>query len=163
MGRISPLKKRVRDIDLNIHYFKSASILFNKEAKHFIMAMKQTLSFKLQQKLSPQQIQLMKLLQLPTVALEQRIKEEMESNPALDEGKDEEELEEEQEDDFGREEISEAEKEFDFDAYLGDDDTPSYKLSINNHSKDDEEKQVPLSGGATFQELLEQQLVLFNL
>ena len=55
------------------------------------MALKQSLSFKLQQKLSPQQIQLMKLLQLPTVALEQRIKEEMESNPALDEGREEEE------------------------------------------------------------------------
>jgi len=53
------------------------------------MALKQSLSFKLQQKLSPQQIQLMKLLQLPTVALEQRIKEEIESNPALDEGKEE--------------------------------------------------------------------------
>lgn len=127
------------------------------------MALRQSLSFKLQQKLSPQQIQLMKLLQLPTVALEQRIKEEMESNPALDEGKEEEELEEEQEDDFGREEISEAEKEFDFDDYLGDDDTPSYKLNVNNHSKDDEEKQVPLSGGASFQELLEAQLTLFNL
>jgi RNA polymerase sigma-54 factor len=127
------------------------------------MALKQTLSFKLQQKLSPQQIQLMKLLQLPTVALEQRIKEEMESNPALDEGKEDEELEDEQEDDFGREEISEAEKEFDFDDYIGDDDTPSYKLSVNNNSKDDEDKQIPLSGGATFQELLEGQLVLFNL
>lgn len=127
------------------------------------MALKQSLSFKLQQKLSPQQIQLMKLLQLPTVALEQRIKEEMESNPALDEGKEEEdELGEEQEDDFGREEISEAEKEFDFDEYIGDD-TPSYKLNTNNHSADDEEKQIPLSGGATFQELLEAQLTLFNL
>ena len=106
----------------------------------------------------------MKLLQLPTVALEQRIKEELESNPALDEGKDEEDdLDIEQEDDFGREEISEAEKEFNFDDYLGDDDTPSYKLNINNHSKDDDEKQVPLSGGATFQELLEAQLTLFNL
>jgi RNA polymerase sigma-54 factor len=127
------------------------------------MALRQSFSLKLQQKLSPQQIQLMKLLQLPTVALEQRIKEEMESNPALDEGKEEEELEEEQEDDFGREEISEAEKEFDFDDYLGDDDTPSYKLNISNQSKDDEEKRVPLSGGATFQELLEGQLTLFNL
>lgn len=126
------------------------------------MALKQTFSLKLQQKLSPQQIQLMKLLQLPTVALEQRIKEEMESNPALDEGKEEEELDEEQEDDFGREEISEAEKEFDFDAYISDD-TPSYKLNISNKSKDDEEKQIPLSGGATFQELLEAQLTLFNL
>ena len=127
------------------------------------MALKQSFSLKLQQKLSPQQIQLMKLFQLPTVALEQRIKEEMENNPALDEGKEEEEMDEEQEDDFGREEISEAEKEFDFDDYLGDDDTPSYKLNISNHSKDDEEKQVPLSGGASFQELLEAQLTLFNL
>ena len=127
------------------------------------MALKQTFSLKLQQKLSPQQIQLMKLLQLPTVALEQRIKEEMESNPALDEGKEEDELDEEQEDDFGREEISEAEKEFDFDAYISDDDTPSYKLNVNNYSKDEEEKQIPLSGGATFQELLEAQLALFNL
>ena len=127
------------------------------------MALKQSLSFKLQQKLSPQQIQLMKLLQLPTVALEQRIKEEMESNPALDEGREEEdELDNEQDDDFGRDEISDAEKEFDFDDYIGDD-TPSYKLNVNNHSKDDEEKQIPLSGGATFQELLEAQLTLFNL
>lgn len=127
------------------------------------MALKQSLSFKLQQKLSPQQIQLMKLLQLPTVALEQRIKEEMESNPALDEGREEEdEIEKEQEDDFGRDEISDAEKEFDFDQYIADD-TPSYKLSANNHGKDDDDKQVPLSGGATFQELLEAQLTLFNL
>lgn len=128
------------------------------------MALKQSLSFKLQQKLSPQQIQLMKLLQLPTVALEQRIKEELESNPALDEGKDEEdELDTEQEDDFGRDEISDAEKEFDFDEYIGDDNTPSYKLNISNQSADDEEKQIPLSGGATFQELLEAQLTLFQL
>ena len=127
------------------------------------MALKQSLSFKLQQKLSPQQIQLMKLLQLPTVALEQRIKEEIESNPALEEGKEEDdELDSEQEDDFGREEISDSEKEFDFDAYISDD-TPSYKLNISNQSKDDEEKQVPLSGGASFQELLEAQLVLYNL
>jgi RNA polymerase sigma-54 factor len=127
------------------------------------MALKQTFSLKLQQKLSPQQIQLMKLLQLPTVALEQRIKEEIESNPALDEGKEEEdELDNEQEDDFGRDEISDSEKEFDFDAYISDD-TPSYKLNISNQSKDDEEKQIPLSGGATFQELLEAQLTLFNL
>lgn len=127
------------------------------------MALKQSLSLKLQQKLSPQQIQLMKLLQLPTVALEQRIKEEMESNPALDEGKDEiDAADVEQEDDFGREEISEAEKEFNFEEYIQDD-TPSYKLKANNYSKDDEEKQVPLSGGASFHELLENQLGLFNL
>ena len=129
------------------------------------MSLKQSLSFKLQQKLSPQQIQLMKLLQLPTIALEQRIKEEMESNPALEEGN-EDELEEEfsydQDDDFDREEPTEAEKEFNFDDYISDDETPSYRLNTNNHSADDEDRQIPLSGGATFHELLEAQLTLFD-
>ena len=129
------------------------------------MALKQTLSFKLQQKLSPQQIQLMKLLQLPTVALEQRIKEEMESNPALDEGKEEEddEFNNDLSDEYDADDRSEAEKEFNFDDYIDDSDTPSYKLTANNHSKDDEEKHIPLSVGATFQEMLESQIVLFNL
>lgn len=127
------------------------------------MALKQGFQQKLLQKLSPQQIQLMKLLQLPTIALEQRIKEEMENNPALDEGKEEEEeLEFDQEDDFGGEEVTEAEQEFNFDDYINDE-TPSYKLNISNHSKDEEEKQVPLSGGATFHEMLESQLTLFAL
>jgi len=129
------------------------------------MALKQTLSFKLQQKLSPQQIQLMKLLQLPTVALEQRIKEEMESNPALDEGKEEEddEFNNDLSDEYDDDDRSEAEKEFNFDDYIDDSDTPSYKITANNHSKDDEEKHIPLSVGATFQEMLESQIVLFNL
>ncbi len=130
------------------------------------MSLKQTLSFKLQQKLSPQQIQLMKLLQLPTVALEQRIKEEMESNPALDEGKEEEEEDEfnnDLSDEYDANDRSEAEKEFNFDDYIDDSDTPSYKLTANNHSKDDEEKHIPLSVGATFQEMLASQITLFNL
>lgn len=128
------------------------------------MALKQSLSFKLQQKLSPQQIQLMKLLQLPTVALEQRIKEEMESNPALDEGKEEEEeFEINEHDEYEGAERSEAEKEFNFDDYVDDSDTPTYKLTANNHSKDDEDKQVPISVGASFQESLEAQINLFNL
>jgi len=58
--------------------------------------LKQSLQQKLLQKLSPQQIQLMKLLQLPTVALEQRIKEELENNPALDEGAESEKTEEDE-------------------------------------------------------------------
>ena len=128
------------------------------------MALKQSLSLKLQQKLSPQQIQLMKLLQLPTVALEQRIKEEMESNPALDEGKEEEEeFEINEHDEYEGAERSEAEKEFNFDDYVDDSDTPTYKLTANNHSKDDEDKQVPISVGASFQESLEAQINLFNL
>ena len=77
--------------------------------------LKQSLQQKLLQKLSPQQIQLMKLLQVPTIELEQRIKEEMEANPALDEGIDKEEASE-REDEWEGEETSEAQEEFDFSA-----------------------------------------------
>ena len=91
--------------------------------------LKQSLQYKLLQKLSPQQIQLMKLLQVPTIALEARIKEELEENPALDEGK--EDLEDEFTDDQS-EEVESAEEEFDISEYLQDDDIPDYKLSISN-------------------------------
>lgn len=122
--------------------------------------LKQTLQQKLIQKLSPQQIQLMKLLQLPTIALEQRIKEEMESNPALDEGR--EEAEEDNLSDYeddSHQEISEAEKEFDFSDYM-DDDTPSYKLHASNSSADDEERSSPITMGKSFHERLEAQMAL---
>src|SRR5210317_1526907 len=112
------------------------------------MALKQSLSFKLQQKLSPQQIQLMKLLQLPTVALEQRIKEELESNPALDEGAEKSELDN-SEDYEDNTEV--GEDEFDFSDYM-DDETPDYKYSIQNKGRDDEEKDIPYSGPTTFHE-----------
>ena len=109
------------------------------------------------QKLSPQQIQLMKLLQIPTMAIEQRIKEELEINPALDEGREEADPDSDEayEDDYG--EVSEAEQEFDFDEYM-DDDMPSYKTYSNNSSADDQEKSIPLSVGNTFHERLESQL-----
>lgn len=125
---------------------------------------KQQLSQKLLQKLSPQQIQLMKLLQVPTIALEQRIKEELEGNPALEEGN-EIEAEFESEDDYSDayEEVGEAEKEFDFSDYIDDDETPTYKTYANNYSADDDEKSVPLSGGASFHSILERQLGLRNL
>lgn len=119
--------------------------------------LKQSLQHKLLQKLSPQQIQLMKLLQLPTVALEQRIKEELEANPALDEGK-EEFSSEDGEADLEGQELSEAEQDFDISEYMDDDDTPDYKYQSSNSSKDDEEKTIPLSVGMTFHEKLEQQL-----
>lgn len=124
----------------------------------------QKLSLKLQQKLSPQQIQLMKLLQVPTAAIEQRIKEELEENPALDEGR-EEEVTDNEEDEYSDvyDEVDEAEKEFDFSDYVDDDETPSYKLNTSNHSKDDEEKSTPLSVGASFTELLTVQLNLRDL
>ncbi len=122
--------------------------------------LKQSLQQKLQQKLSPQQIQLMKMIQLPAIALEQRVKEEMEVNPVLEEGEnnDEEEIKE----DFEEEENSEEEEkeeieDFDFSDY-DDDETPSYKLNTNNRSKDDEVFEIPISSSATFHEMLETQL-----
>jgi len=129
--------------------------------------LKQFLNFKLSQKLSPQQIQLMKLIQLPTQAFEQRISQEMNENPALEGGKEDEEkfdddFEEEYEEDYddGTEKI---ETEINVDDYLSDDETPSYKLSSNNYSADDEEKQVPYASGTTFNQNLLTQLSGYRL
>ncbi len=125
--------------------------------------LKQSLQQKLLQKLSPQQIQLMKLLQVPTVELEQRIKEEMEVNPALEEGADAENEEiKESEEEWEETEKSEAQEEFDFSEYL-DDETPTYKLSVRNKGADDDEKSVPFASGSTFRDLLGQQLALRNI
>ncbi len=124
------------------------------------MALKQRLSLKQLQRLSPQQIQLMKLLQIPTVALEQRIKEELEVNPALEEGADNDEYDEFADSDSQQEEEYDdgMDDEFSIEDYLDDDDIPDYKLYANNSSADDEEKEVPLSGGASFQDVLLEQL-----
>ncbi len=122
------------------------------------MALKQYLSAKLEQRLSPQQIQLMKLLQVPTMELEQRIKQEIEENPALEEGldKDEDEFEE----DIDQDETSE-EDDFNIEDYLSDD--ADYKTQVNNTSKDDEEKVIPLSGDQSFQERIMVQMHLLDL
>ncbi|MCE3295508.1 MAG: rpoN [Crocinitomicaceae bacterium] len=125
------------------------------------MALKQYLAQKLEQRLSPQQIQLMKLLQVPTMELDQRIKQEIEENPALEEGKDEtEEDYGDNEEDFQEE--NEGNDDFDLSDYF-DDDTPDYKTQTNNTSKDDEERVVPLSGEQSFQEKLTEQLHLLDL
>lgn len=136
----------------------------------------QRLQQKLLQKLSPQQILLMKLLQIPTVALEQRIKQEIEENPALDESDDLDEAEEmdqdfdepiEEEDNTNVEEAEEtpnSDDEFDFEDYIADDDDiPAYKLNANNTSADDEQREIPFVSGTTFQELLASQLGLRDL
>lgn len=121
--------------------------------------LKQNFQQKLLQKLSPQQIQLMKLLQVPTVELEARIKEEMEVNPALEEGREtvEDEVFGDQVEDTAP---AETENDFDITDYLSDDDTPDYKLKISNKGVDSDEKDIPLGGGKTFQELLLTQLGL---
>ncbi len=124
--------------------------------------LKQSLQQKLLQKLSPQQIQLMKLLQVPTVALEQRIKEELESNPALDEGvdNDRDNDQEDYQDDYNEENKRE---DFDLSEYISDDEVPSYKTSIRNTGPDEEEKSLPLSMGKSFHEILTAQLGLLKL
>ena len=121
--------------------------------------LRQSLSHKLLQKLSPQQIQLMKLLQVPTMELEQRIKEEIEENPALEEGREEKE---DTQDDYDDTEVSDAEADFDINDYL-DNDMPQYKTSVNNYSADDDDKAIPLAGGKSFYEVLTSQLGLRNL
>jgi len=137
--------------------------------------LKQRLQQKLLQKLSPQQIQLMKLLQLPTLLLEQRIKEEIEENPALEEGADEEfEDFDSQETDDPVDDLDDFEKdfdepevdpdnEFDISDYIEDDEIPNYKLAANNTSADDEHKEIPLSSSFSFQEHLLSQLGLRDL
>ncbi|MCW3086298.1 MAG: polymerase sigma-54 factor [Bacteroidetes bacterium] len=124
--------------------------------------LRQVQTQKLLQKLSPQQIQLMKLLQLPTIALEQRIKEEMEINPALEEGA---ETDDEPKDEFENEEFEDAPQDeehnrddFALTDYMDDDEGASYKLKANNISPDEERKEIPFSVGLTFQDMLESQL-----
>lgn len=126
--------------------------------------LRQVQTQKLLQKLSPQQIQLMKLLQLPTIALEQRIKEEMEINPALEEG---EEGEEETSNDFEDDNYDDSPKseenqrdDFSISDYMDEDEGTSYKLKANNTSPDEERKEIPFSVGVSFQDMLDSQLGL---
>ncbi len=127
--------------------------------------LKQRLEQKLLQKLSPQQIQLMKLIQIPTMELDQRIKQELEENPALEEGEDEridDNYEDSQDshddiDDYD-DTRSEAEKEIDINDYLSDD--ADYKTQVNNKGADDDEYHVPISQGASFHERLIEQINL---
>jgi RNA polymerase sigma-54 factor len=130
--------------------------------------LKQNLQFKLSQKLSPQQIQLMKLIQLPTQAFEQRLKEEMNENPALEGGKEEDdyadEFEKEEFDDYEEDEYDRIDAEdINIDEYLSDDETPEYKLQSNNYSDDDEDRETPFAAPVTFHQDLINQLNTFIL
>ncbi|MDD4141515.1 MAG: RNA polymerase factor sigma-54 [Bacteroidales bacterium] len=147
--------------------------------------LKQTLQQKLQQKLSPQQIQLMKLLQIPVMSLEQRIKEEIEENPVLEDAADigttdeDEPINEDLNKDSGGEGFDEtddgedngpaddynADNDFSFEEYMRDDedDIPAYKLYANNKSKDDEKKEMPMPYRKSFFSYLHDQLYMLNL
>ena len=113
---------------------------------------KQSLHQSLQQKLSPQQIQLMKLIELSTLELEQKVKDEIETNPALDnENNSPDQLDEDFSDnsDIENIELSESNKEFDINEYISDDDIPDYKLYSNNISDEDMQSKSPIIGGQT--------------
>ena len=128
--------------------------------------LKQHLQFKLSQKLSPQQIQLMKLIQLPTQAFEQRLKEELEENPALESGK---EKSDEFEDNFDNSTDDYQDNEsinaddINVDDYLSDDEVPNYRTQTSNYSTDDEEKNIPYASGTSFTQYLKSQLSTFRL
>ncbi|WP_299365372.1 RNA polymerase factor sigma-54 [Winogradskyella sp.] len=132
------------------------------------MSLKQYLQFKLSQKLSPQQIQLMKLIQLPTQAFEQRLKQELEENPALDTGKESDTSDDNFDefdnsvDDFNDNETINAD-DINVDEYLSDDEIPDYRTQANNYSSDDEEKRVPYAAGTSFTQHLINQLNTFRL
>ena len=123
--------------------------------------LKQSLQQKLLQKLSPQQIQLMKMIQLPTQAFEQKLKQEIEENPALDTGKetDENDL---YTDDYENDNET-IETDINIDEYLSDDEIPSYRLNSNNYSSDDEEKSIPYAAGKSFNQYLIDQLNTYSL
>ena len=132
------------------------------------MALKQYLQFKLSQKLSPQQIQLMKLIQLPTQAFEQRLKQELEENTALDTGKESDNTEESfDEFDNSGEQYNDPdsilEADIFVDVYLSDDEIPDYRTQANNYSVDDDEKSIPYAAGTSFTQHLINQLNTFRL
>lgn len=134
--------------------------------------LKQGLQQKLLQKLSPQQIQLMKLLQVPTVLLEQRIKEELEQNPALEEGREYEDMEnpessssedyDENENYEDDENFEKTQEDINLEDYYNDDDD-SYKTYANNSSPDEERREIPMAQGQSFHEHLMSQITLRNL
>src|SRR5210317_1179678 len=121
--------------------------------------LKQSLQYKLLQKLSPQQIQLMKLIQMPTLVFEEKMKEELEENPALESGKepvDEFESNQDEYDDFGNDSINTDD--INVDEYLSDDEIPHYKMHASNTSLDDEERQIPYASGTSFTQYLKNQM-----
>lgn len=117
------------------------------------------------QKLSPQQIQLMKLLQIPTATLDQRIKEELEANPALDEGEESTEVFDLENGEDNNDDNTDVE-EFELDDYLKEyieDDPSSYKMRSESTYSEDDDKSVPVAVQRSFHDHLERQIGMLNL
>ena len=120
---------------------------------------------RLQAKLAPTQIQVIKMLELPACELQQRVNEELQENPALEEGRDPEVVQEEQfEQDLYGEEEEYANplqtEDFNYDAYVNDDETPDYMLRTHNSSPDEEPEELSFAGSTTFTEYLKSQVYL---
>lgn len=119
------------------------------------------------QTLSPQQILVVKLLELPTLELEERIHSELLDNPALEEGKEPSEDHEDHEDNFATDEDGEPNSDYGEDLSLGDyrteDDIPDYKLQENNRSKGETPEEIPFSDNVSFYETLKEQLDMQDL
>tara|TARA_B100000989_G_scaffold135583_1_gene100753 strand:+ start:446 stop:1894 length:1449 start_codon:yes stop_codon:yes gene_type:complete len=122
----------------------------------------QKLQLKLSQKLSPQQIQLMKLIQLSTLEFEQRLSREIEENPALDSVNESQEIDNDNfEFDENSEKQEKSDDEIDISEYLSDDDTPDYNLKSNNYSEENE-RAIPYAAGISFNQFLKNQLHSFS-
>ena len=120
--------------------------------------LKQSLQQKLAQKLSPQQIKLMKLIQLPTIELEQKVKDELEENPAIEEVTDRNlDVSDGEGYDELRDQGSDS-QDINVDDYLSDDEIPRYRVVANNISPDQEDKSIPIAMGVSMLETLERQL-----
>ena len=125
--------------------------------------LKQSLQQKLAQKLSPQQIKLMKLIQLPTIELEQKVKDELEENPAIEEVTDRSlDVSDSEGYDQVRDQDSDS-QDINVDDYLSDDEIPRYRVVANNISPDQEDKSIPIAMGVSMLETLERQLALRDL
>jgi len=120
----------------------------------------QSLQQKLIQKLSPQQIQMIKLLEIPTMHLDKRIKQELEENPLLEEGREETGDPDERDE---QDETGSDDADLSIDEYLNTDDTPFYKLSVRNFSKEEQKPEIPFSVGNSFHDQLISQLGLRNI
>jgi RNA polymerase sigma-54 factor len=123
--------------------------------------LKQNLQQKLLQKLSPQQIQMIKLLEIPAIQMEQRIKKELEENPVLEEGAEEDAYNEQEE--VKEDQQAEQQDEFSLEDYMQDDEIPSYRLNAQNYSADDKREEIPFTLGSSFKEQLKSQLGLRKL
>jgi len=137
------------------------------------MSLSQSFQQKMSLKLTPQQVQLMKILQIPTVSIEEYINQELEENPALELGESEEEKEEEeikdefneQEEEFEKESVDDDYDDLNLDQYISDsdDEIPAYKMQDENYPEIDDKQVIPIRTEDSFYDSLIIQLGMLEL